>query len=101
MNETTQLRIFGKSSDVRIVNELIQKELSQIQLKTIFLQMSDCKVLMDNVKEVKVHVDPCEIRVKRMTREWRDIRHPFYYIPNYFREMVLIGTGTEIDYAEK
>lgn len=63
--------------------------------------MNDCKILMDNVKEVKVLVDPCEIRVKRMMREWKDLRHPFYYIPNYLREMVLIGTQAEIDYAEK
>jgi len=53
--------------------------------------MNDCKLLMDNVKEVKVLVDPCEIRVKRMMREWKDLRHPFYYLPNYFREMTLIG----------
>lgn len=56
---------------------------------------------MDNVKEVKVQVDPCEIRIKKMTREWKDLRHPFYYLPNYFREMVLIGNKKEIDDAEK
>jgi hypothetical protein len=55
---------------------------------------------MDNVKEVKVLVDPCEIRVKRMTREWKDIRHPFYYLPNYFRELTLIGKESEIREAE-
>ena len=101
MNETTQLRIFGKSADVYVVNELIQKNLESIKMKTVFLQMNDCKILMDNVKEVKVQVDPCEIRVKRMTREWKDLRHPFYYLPNYFREMILIGTAEEIAYAEK
>ena len=55
---------------------------------------------MDNVKEVKVLVDPCEIRVKRLLREWKDIRHPFYYLPNYFREMALIGKEKEIKDAE-
>lgn len=65
-------------------------------MKTILLQMNDCKLLMDNVKEVKVMVDPCEIRVKRMTRDWKDLRHPFYYLPNYSREMALIGTDKEI-----
>ena len=100
MNETTQLRIFGRNQDVYAVNELIQKELEQIKIKTILLQMNDCKIVMDNVKEVKVMVDPCEVRVKKMTREWKDLRHPFYYLPNYFREMVLIGTEKEIQYAE-
>ncbi len=56
---------------------------------------------MDHVKEVKVHVDPCEIRIKKVTREWKDLRHPFYYLPNYSREMVLIGSIREIEDAEK
>jgi len=63
--------------------------------------MNDCKIVMDHVKEVKVQVDPCEIRIKRMNREWKELRHPFYYLPNYFREMVLIGTQKEIEDAEK
>lgn len=70
-------------------------------MKTVFLQMNDCKIIMDHVKEVKVHVDPCEIRIKKMSREWKDLRHPFYYLPNYFREMVLIGSQKEIEDAEK
>lgn len=70
-------------------------------MKTIFLQMSDCKIIMNHVKEVKVQVDPCEIRIKRMTREWKDLRHPFYYLPNYFRELCLIGDKKEIDEAER
>jgi len=100
LNETTQLRIFGRNYDVLAVNESIQKELEHIKMKTVFLQMNDCKILMDNVKEVKIMVDPCEIRIKKMNREWKDLRHPFYYLPNYFREMVLIGTDKEIQHAE-
>jgi hypothetical protein len=56
---------------------------------------------MDCVKEIKLLVDPCEIRVKRIVREWKDLRHPFYYIPNYFREIALIGTSFEIEHGEK
>ena len=70
-------------------------------MKTIFLSMNDCRIIMDHVKEVKVHVDPCEIRIKKVTREWKDLRHPFYYLPNYSREMVLIGSLKEIEDAEK
>jgi hypothetical protein len=46
-------------------------------------------------------VDPCEIRIKKMTRDWKELRHPFYYLPNYFREMVLIGSAKEIEGAER
>lgn len=93
--------MFGVTRDVRIANELILKHLERLQMKTIFLQMSDCKIIMNHVKEVKVQVDPCEIRIKRMTREWKDLRHPFYYLPNYFRELCLIGDKKEIDEAER
>lgn len=52
-----------------------------------------------------MHVDPCEIRIKKVyqfgpNREWKELRHPFFYLPNYFREMVLIGSTKEIDEAE-
>jgi hypothetical protein len=70
-------------------------------MKTIFMQMSECKLIMDNVKEVKVQVDPCEIRIKKLMRDWKDLRHPFYYLPNYSREMVLIGSSQEIEMAER
>jgi len=101
MNETTQLRVFGSSRDTRRVNTLIQTDLEAIKMKTIFMQMSECKIVMDHVKEVKVQVDPCEIRIKKIIREWKELRHPFYYLPNYFREMVLIGSKEEIEAAEK
>lgn len=54
---------------------------------------------MDNIKEIKLLIDPCEIRVKKIYKdwkEWKDLRHPFYYLPNYLREVVLIGTPEEI-----
>ena len=51
---------------------------------------------MDNIKEIKLVVDPCEIRVKRQFKEWKDMKHPFYFIPNYFRDIVLIGTQAEV-----
>ena len=45
-------------------------------------------------------VDPCEIRIKQNERIWKDLRHPFLYLPNYLREIVLIGTHDEISKAE-
>lgn len=35
-----------------------------------------------------------------MTRDWKDLRHPFFYLPNYFREMVLIGSQKDINETE-
>jgi hypothetical protein len=64
--------------------------------------MSECKLIMENVKEVKLQVDPCEIRIKKVVRgELKDMRHPFYFLPIYSRELVLIGTEIEIKLGEK
>lgn len=101
LSENTELRVFGHSEDVVAVNAAVCRELELIQMKTFILLMQDCKIILDYVKEVKVGCDPCELKVKKMLREWKDIRHPFYYIPNYFRELVLVGTKQEIDAAEK
>jgi hypothetical protein len=56
---------------------------------------------MDNVKEIKTKVDPCEMRVRKSAREWKDLKHPFFYVPNYLREVLFIGTKDEIASAEK
>mmetsp|Transcript_29453 Transcript_29453/g.21906 ORF Transcript_29453/g.21906 Transcript_29453/m.21906 type:complete len:256 (-) Transcript_29453:806-1573(-) len=101
MNETTPVRLFGRNMDVVLVNEQIQKELGQLQMRTLLFQSCDCKIIMDNVKDIKTRVDPCELRVRRNVREWKDMRHPFYYVPNYLREVVLIGTKEEITKGER
>jgi hypothetical protein len=48
-----------------MVNTLVQRELENLKMKTVFLQMNDCKIVMEHVKEVKVQVDPCEIRDRK------------------------------------
>ena len=101
MSENTPLRLFGFSEDVVAVNASLCRDLELIQMKTFILLMQDCKIILDYINQVKLGCDPCELKVKKMVREWKDIRHPFYYIPNYFRELVLIGTKSEIDAAEK
>ena len=56
---------------------------------------------MDNVKEIKSLVDPCEVRIKQNEKQWKDLRHPFLYLPNYLRDIILIGTFEEIKVAER
>jgi len=61
----------------------------------------DSKFIMENVKEIKAWIDPCEIRVKRAVKEIKDLRHPFYFIPYQAREVSLIGTLDEIKRGEE
>ena len=58
-------------------------------------------MVMDNVKEIKSLVDPCEVRIKQNEKMWKDLRHPFLYLPNYLRDIILIGTNEEINVAER
>ncbi len=99
-NDFTQLRVYGNSRDVRTVNECIHREMQALKMKTLSLQMNDGKLILDSIKEVKISAHPCEVRVKKMTRDQKELRHPFYYLPVYVRDLVLIGYQKEIDAAE-
>ena len=46
-------------------------------------------------------MDPCEVRIKQTEKVFKDLRHPFLYLPNYLRDIILIGTNDEILIAEK
>ena len=96
MDDFTCLRIFGRKSDVAIVSRSLLSKLESIRMKSILIQQVDCNFVMNNVKEIKALVDPCEVRIKHNERVWKDLRHPFLYLPNYLRDIILIGTQQEI-----
>ena len=54
-------------------------------IRTLSLSKEVTKFIFDNIKEVKSHVDPCEIRVKRPNFKEKptEIRHPFFFVPNF------------------
>ena len=56
---------------------------------------------MTNIKEIKALVDPCEVRIKQNEKNQKDFKHPFLYLPNYLRDIILIGTLDEIKFAER
>jgi hypothetical protein len=64
MNESTHLRIFGKRQHVLKVAQLLMAKLDSIKMKTILMQKVDCLVVMDNIKQIKSLVDPCELRIR-------------------------------------
>lgn len=65
MNETDPVYIYGKGSDVVNVASILQTELARINFRTLTLNRETIKFILDNIKEVKSLVDPCEIRVRR------------------------------------
>ena len=100
LDDTTIFRIFGKGRDVAKVSTFLQIELDKITLRTISVTKEESKFILDNIKECKSQIDPCEIRVKRVTKEKGDIKHPFFYSPNLSRDVCLIGTDIELQRAE-
>lgn len=101
MEDFTHLRIYGKKSDVTEVSHILLNKLEGIKMKSILTQKVDCNLVMDYVKEIKSLVDPCEVRIRPNERMFKDLRHPFLYLPNYLREIMLIGTADEIKVAER
>ena len=101
LDETTIFRIFGKGRDVVKVSSYMQVELDKLSVRTLSLTKEESKFILDNIKEVKAQIDPCEVRVKRQPKEKSDIKHPFFYSPNLSRDVCLIGTEPEIVKAER
>jgi hypothetical protein len=80
---------------------MINTEVDQLYVKTFFITKEEQQFLLLNIKEVKQHIDPCEIRVKRVYKEKSESHHPFLALPNLSREVCLIGTTIELARAEE
>ena len=56
-----------------------------MQFRTISLNKEVTKFILENIKEIKSMIDPCEIRVKRAPfkdkKTFDDIKHPFFTVP--------------------
>lgn len=74
-----------------------------MSLRTICLHKDVSKYILDNIKEIKSLIDPCEIRVKRspFLKEKQEIKHPFYTVPVTCQEICLIGNAEEIRAGEQ
>jgi len=101
LDETTAFRIFGKGRDVVKVASYLQAELDKLCIRTLSVTKEESKFILDNIKEVKSQIDPCEIRVKRHVKDKNDIKHPFFFVPNQSRDVALIGMSSEIERAEQ
>jgi hypothetical protein len=61
------------------------------------------KYILENIKEIKSMIDPCEIRVKRsiISAKPQDIKHPFFTVPITQQDICLIGNAEEIKSGEQ
>lgn len=54
-----------------------------MSFRTIQMNREVTKFILENIKEIKSMIDPCEIRVKRtiINVKPQDIKHPFFTVP--------------------
>lgn len=83
LDESVPVHIYGRGADVVMVAQILQTELDKMSFRTISLQRDVAKFILDNIKEIKSMIDPCEIRVKRpnLKEKQTDIKHPFFTVP--------------------
>lgn len=60
---------------------------------TIQLYLNECGAIKQNLHVLRNEISPAEIRIKKTInqKEGKDLQHPFYYIPNYTKDIMLIG----------
>jgi recombinational DNA repair protein RecR len=76
----------------------LQADLDKMAFKTIQMNREVTKYILENIKEIKSMIDPCEIRVKRtiVSAKPQDIKHPFFIVPMTQQDICLIGNLDEI-----
>ena len=57
--------------------------------------------LRQNICSLKTSVDPADLRLRKLDiKNEREIKHPFYYISNNIKDIVIIGFEKEIENAK-
>lgn len=102
IHEETMITIKGKKAFAEIVASDINDKISKLIVRTIHLAPSDCKYLKEKICQLKCRIDPAELRICRTTKQQKAINmnHPFFHIPAYYKEILVIGDKNEVYRAE-
>jgi hypothetical protein len=101
IQESTTIEIKGKESNVKAVVLNIKKYLYNLKVISIYLLQEDYFYLRQNICSLKTNVDPADLRLRKFDiKNEREIKHPFYYISNNIKDIVIIGFENEIEKAK-
>ena len=102
IQEETEIKIKGKKAFAEIVSSDINEKVSQLIVRTIHLAPADCKYLKEKICQLKCRIDPAELRICRTTKQQKiiNMNHPFFHIPAYYKEVLIIGDKAEVHKAE-
>lgn len=100
--EFTEITLTGSEENARKVQQLIESQVRALKVVTIQVSLNDGKHLKESIYSLKTQIDPAELRIKRTTNhtEMKDLNHPFYFIPNYSKDALIIGFDEEVQRAE-
>jgi len=102
IQESTPIKISGKENNVKAVENKIKSLLYDLKVLSIYLMPIDYQIVRNHICSLKMNIDPADVRLrKRESKNERDLKHPFYYISNNNREIVIIGNQNDINKAEK
>jgi len=101
IQESTTIEIKGKESNVKAVVLNVKKYLYNLKVISIYLLQEDYFYLRQNICSLKTSVDPADLRLRKLDiKNEREIKHPFYYISNNIKDIVIIGFENEIEKAK-
>ena len=102
IQDSTQIEIKGKENNVKIVEKDIKSYLYNLKVLSIFLMPTDYQFIRSNICNLKTKIDPADARLRRReNKSEKDFKHPFYYISNNNRDIVIIGFEKEVEKAGK
>ena len=102
IQEYTTIEIKGKESNVKAVAKSIKNYLYSLKIISIYLLEEDYFSLRQKISNLKNSVDPADLRLRKLdSKNEREIKHPFYFISNSIKDIVIIGFENEIEKARK
>ena len=91
IQEYTTIEIKGKESNVKAVTKSIKNYLYSLKIISIYLLEEDYFSLRQKISNLKNSVDPADLRLRKLdSKNEREIKHPFYFISNSIKDIVII-----------
>ena len=102
IHEMTEISLVGAEENTKRLQRIIEEQIEALNVVTLQVSLNDGKYLKESIYTLKTQIDPAELRIKRTTNhtEMKDLNHPFYFIPNYTKDVLIIGFEEEVRRAE-
>ena len=98
IQEYTIIEIKGKESNVKAVSLNIKNYLYNLRVMSMYILEEDYFIIRQKISNLKNSVDPADLRLRKFeSKNEREIKHPFYYISNNTKDIVIIGFENEIE----